>query len=101
MYLHKACQSRSGSDVVWTVMQIFIGQESIHRKKISPWRQIVTHPPWDGTLLVAESPGPRPYTHLPVTQPVLCLSLTHTHTPKYCVFIPSRNPVVQKQPTHF
>lgn len=39
----------------------------------------MTHPPWEGTLLVAESPGPRPDTHLPVTQLVLCLSLTLTH----------------------
>lgn len=49
-------------------------------KEISPWRKIMTHQPWDGTLLVIESPDSHPHTHPPVTQPVLSHTRAHTYT---------------------
>lgn len=63
------------------------GEADIHwrskyplEREISPWREIVTHSPWRGTSLVAESPGSHPYTHPPVTQPVPYVLQTDTHT---------------------
>ena len=64
------------ADIYWKT-QISVGKRN---HPMEPRREAVTHSPWRGTLLVAESLGSHPCTHPAVTQLVPYLSLSHRHT---------------------